>query len=105
MSKFDKNIPKGSVPNCRSQIATRYAIRWFKYKLKPPKKLTVTVQKSTFHSYSRLLHSYGQLFLQLLTVTVDFLHLQLTFLQLQSTFFLQVLTVTVLMLSQMAISS
>ena len=36
MSKFDKEIPKGSVPNGRLQIANRYGIRWFKCKLKPP---------------------------------------------------------------------
>ena len=29
----------GSVPNCRYEIANSYAIRWFKYKLKPPKKV------------------------------------------------------------------
>ena len=29
----------GSVPNCWKQIAVRYPIRWFKCKLKPPKKL------------------------------------------------------------------
>ena len=28
----------GSVPNCRREIAVRYPIRWFKCKLKPPKK-------------------------------------------------------------------
>ena len=28
----------GSVPNCRKEIAVRYPIRWFKCKLKPPKK-------------------------------------------------------------------
>ena len=28
----------GSVPNCRKEIADRYPIRWFKCKLKPPKK-------------------------------------------------------------------
>ena len=28
----------GSVPNCRKEIANRYGIRWFKCKLKPPKK-------------------------------------------------------------------
>ena len=37
MSKFDKIIPKGSVPNCQLQIANRYDNRWFKCKLKPPK--------------------------------------------------------------------
>ena len=26
----------GSVPNCRKEIPTRHAIRWFKCKLKPP---------------------------------------------------------------------
>ena len=38
MSKFDQKIPIGSVPNGRSQIANRCAIRWFKCKLKPLKK-------------------------------------------------------------------
>ena len=37
-SKFDKKIPMGSVPNCRKEIPNRYGIRWFKCKLKPPKK-------------------------------------------------------------------
>ena len=37
-SKFDKKIPMGSVPNCRKEIPTRHAIRWFRCKLKPPKK-------------------------------------------------------------------
>ena len=37
MSKFDKKSSKGSVPNWRLQICNRYAIRWFKCKLKPPK--------------------------------------------------------------------
>ena len=37
MSKFDPKIPKGSVPNGQSKFANRYAIRWFKCKLKPPK--------------------------------------------------------------------
>ena len=30
-----------SVPNCQKEIANCYGIRWFKCKLKPPKK-TVT---------------------------------------------------------------
>ena len=33
-----RKIPMGSVPNCRKEIANRYPIRWFKCKLKPPKK-------------------------------------------------------------------
>ena len=37
VSKLDPKIPKGSVPNGQSQIANRYAIRWFNCKLKPPK--------------------------------------------------------------------
>ena len=37
-SKFDKNIPMGSVPNCQKEILNCHAIRWFKCKLKPPKK-------------------------------------------------------------------
>ena len=28
----------GSVPNCQKEIPARHAIRWFKCKLKPPKK-------------------------------------------------------------------
>ena len=28
----------GSVPNCQKEIADHYPIRWFKCKLKPPKK-------------------------------------------------------------------
>ena len=38
MSKFDPKSPKGSVPNGQSKFLMRYAIRWFKCKLKPPKK-------------------------------------------------------------------
>ena len=30
----------GSVPNSRKEISMRYDIRWFKYKLKPPKNWT-----------------------------------------------------------------
>ena len=41
MSKFDKIIPKGSVPNCQLQIANRYDNRWFKCKLKPPKNISL----------------------------------------------------------------
>ena len=37
MSKFDQKSPKGSVPKGQSYFAMRYAIRWFKCKLKPPK--------------------------------------------------------------------
>ena len=37
-SKFDKKIPMGSVPNCQKEIPDCHAIRWFKCKLKPPKK-------------------------------------------------------------------
>ena len=38
MSKFEPKSPKGSVPNGQSQFAVRGPIRWFKCKLKPPKK-------------------------------------------------------------------
>ena len=38
MSKFEPKSPKGSVPNGQSLFAMRDAIRWFKCKLKPPKK-------------------------------------------------------------------
>ena len=34
----------GSVPNCRKEIPARHAIRWFKCKLKPPKKLSIVVR-------------------------------------------------------------
>ena len=37
-TKFDKKMSMGSVPNCRKEIANCYGIRWFKCKLKPPKK-------------------------------------------------------------------
>ena len=37
-TKFDKEMSMGSVPNCPKEIANRYGIRWFKCKLKPPKK-------------------------------------------------------------------
>ena len=33
-------IPMGSVPNCQKEIVNRQAIRWFKFKLKPPKNAT-----------------------------------------------------------------
>ena len=33
-----QKMSMGSVPNCRKEIANRYGIRWFKCKLKPPKK-------------------------------------------------------------------
>ena len=39
-TKFDKKMSMGSVPNCRKEIANRYGIRWFKCKLKPPKKMS-----------------------------------------------------------------
>ena len=38
MSIFDPKSPRGSVPNVQSKFLTRDAIRWFKCKLKPPKK-------------------------------------------------------------------
>ena len=34
----------GSVPNCRKEITNRYPIRWFKCKLKPPKKNNLAAQ-------------------------------------------------------------
>ena len=37
-TKFDRKIPMGSVPKCRKEIAAHDPIRWFKCKLKPPKK-------------------------------------------------------------------
>ena len=37
VSKFDKKIPKGSVPNWRLQICNCYGNRWCKCQLKPPK--------------------------------------------------------------------
>ena len=37
VSKFDKKIPKGSVPNWQLQICNHYGNRWCKCKLKPPK--------------------------------------------------------------------
>ena len=48
MSKFDKIIPKGSVPNCQLQIANRYDNRWFKCKLKPPKNSSGRILFDTF---------------------------------------------------------
>ena len=43
-TKFDKKMSMGSVPNCRKEIANRYGIRWFKCKLKPPKKeISITI--------------------------------------------------------------
>ena len=58
MSKFDKIIPKGSVPNCQLQIANRYDNRWFKCKLKPPKNPVLEQYMSlgadsVFHYYYR----------------------------------------------------
>ena len=40
-TKFDKKIPMGSVPNCQKEIAMHDPIRWFKCKLKPPKKSNI----------------------------------------------------------------
>ena len=40
----------GSVPNCRKEIADRYPIRWFKCKLKPPKK----VEKNAHGIYGKI---------------------------------------------------
>ena len=40
MSKFDPKSPKESVPNGQSKFLMRYAIRWFKFTLKPPKNPT-----------------------------------------------------------------
>ena len=40
-TKFDKEMSMGSVPNCPKEIANRYGIRWFKCKLKPPKKVAL----------------------------------------------------------------
>ena len=37
VSKFDKKIPKGNVPNWQLQICNRYGNRWSKWQLKPPK--------------------------------------------------------------------
>ena len=44
-TKFDKKMSMGSVPNCRKEIANRYGIRWFKCKLKPPKKVLLRDHK------------------------------------------------------------
>ena len=38
MSKFDRMIPMGSVPNYQKEILNQYAIRYFKCKLEPVKK-------------------------------------------------------------------
>ena len=45
MSKFDPKSPKGSGPNGQSKFLMRYAIRWFKCKLKPPNKKSVNRHK------------------------------------------------------------
>ena len=50
--KFDKKIPMGSVPNCRKEIPTRHAIRWFKCKLKPPKQKKFLICKKTINHKS-----------------------------------------------------
>ena len=41
----------GSVPNCRKEIANRYSIRWFKWKLKPPNKFTEVWGVSATHHF------------------------------------------------------
>ena len=43
MSKFDPKSPTESVPNVQSKFPNRYAIRWFKCKLKPPKNVSIFV--------------------------------------------------------------
>ena len=54
--KFEKRIPMGSVPNERKEILTRDSIRWFKCKLKPPKKVpykfpnNIASKLSTLHA-------------------------------------------------------
>ena len=58
MSKFDQKSPKGSVPNGQSKFANRYAIRWFKCKLKPPRNT-----KSEGHAnsaFQKFLTKYGK---------------------------------------------
>ena len=40
-----------SVPNCRKEIVNRYAIRWFKCKLKPPKNESHKFLKIQDHQY------------------------------------------------------
>ena len=42
--KFEKRIPMGSVSNERKEILMRDPIRWFKCKLKPPKKVPYNSQ-------------------------------------------------------------
>ena len=44
-TKFDKEMSMGSVPNCQKEIANCYGIRWFKCKLKPPKKVELSDSK------------------------------------------------------------
>ena len=53
-TKFDKEMSMGSVPNWPKEIADHDPIRWFKCKLKPPKKvlykasINITPLSSTF---------------------------------------------------------
>ena len=58
--KFENKIPMGSVPNCRKEIPTHHAIRWFKCKLKPPKKcfLVDLLQKYVFFLLSQIFFSW-----------------------------------------------
>ena len=60
-----KKIPMGSVPNCQKEIADRYPIKWFKCKLKPPKKwkksccghqLQTMTYFSKYHTFDPLLY-------------------------------------------------
>ena len=57
-TKFDKKMSMGSVPNCRKEIAHRYGIRWFKCKLKPPKKTIYQIYVNIQFNLSSKTHIY-----------------------------------------------
>ena len=50
-SKFDKNIPKGTVPNSLLGTANHYPTRSNKCKLKPPKKTSEEDKREVFEKY------------------------------------------------------
>ena len=54
VSKFDKKIPKGNVPNWRLQICNRYGNRWSKCQLKPPKSEMCPPQKNFFKKKKKI---------------------------------------------------
>ena len=50
-SKFDKQFPMGSVPNCRKEIGNRYGVKWFKCEFKQPKNSNGKSLKLSFTNF------------------------------------------------------